>query len=390
MFSCSKSTTENNISSIFRNTDVELMARAGENSSNQKSYEQQLHMRYYENDARLSWDVEENPPVESMNSKPLRNSSSQQSSKLHKSKEDDSEEKKSGANESKGDIHENENENIRVLEVKSEGENTDTPKMKYRCKLCGQPKQNHTCPYQQALQRSIGTMSFPALNAFQCKEPGKLAPSLSDMNNFVDLEGDDDDDDDDDDDPTPYYEDGEESSNHQDIQIDDDTPAGPVSEMRSSVKRHLDSPPDVQSSSALGATTEYTGKRRKLSRPKEGQEEYSGDDKLFHEPMEIKPEQYRLVSSLPTSEVGTFKYPTLPLTFKQRKSMSESLFELSQGITGLTDECAEVLQVARETDSWDLAVSELMTQILVVLHCPLEDDVLDGLRQHLMSLGFSC
>jgi len=60
-------------------------------------------------------------------------------------------------------------------------------KIKYRCKLCGQPKQNHTCPYRSMLVRSIGTMVYPAVNAFVSNEPGRLAPPLSEMNNFTSL-----------------------------------------------------------------------------------------------------------------------------------------------------------------------------------------------------------
>lgn len=60
-------------------------------------------------------------------------------------------------------------------------------KIKYRCKLCGQPKQNHSCPYESSVVRSIGTMVYPAVNAFVSNEPGRLAPALSEMNNFTSL-----------------------------------------------------------------------------------------------------------------------------------------------------------------------------------------------------------
>jgi hypothetical protein len=60
-------------------------------------------------------------------------------------------------------------------------------KVKYRCKLCGQPKQNHSCPYESSVVRSIGTMVYPAVNAFVSDEPGRLAPALSEMNNFTSL-----------------------------------------------------------------------------------------------------------------------------------------------------------------------------------------------------------
>ncbi len=57
--------------------------------------------------------------------------------------------------------------------------------LRYHCRLCGQIKHNHVCLMLQSLQRSIGVKVYPALNAFRASEPGKLAPSLSAMNNFV-------------------------------------------------------------------------------------------------------------------------------------------------------------------------------------------------------------
>ena len=60
-------------------------------------------------------------------------------------------------------------------------------KTKYRCKRCGLPKQNHKCAYKESVVRSIGTMVYPAVNAFVSNEPGRLAPSLSEMNNFASL-----------------------------------------------------------------------------------------------------------------------------------------------------------------------------------------------------------
>jgi len=64
---------------------------------------------------------------------------------------------------------------------------TTKSKSKYRCKLCGLPKQNHKCTYKNQVVRSIGTMVYPAVNAFVSNEPGRLAPALSEMNNFTSL-----------------------------------------------------------------------------------------------------------------------------------------------------------------------------------------------------------
>jgi len=63
------------------------------------------------------------------------------------------------------------------------GEHKNT--LKYRCKLCGAYKQGHICPYRKSLQRTIGVMMCPAVNAYSSVEPGVLIPFLSEMNNFV-------------------------------------------------------------------------------------------------------------------------------------------------------------------------------------------------------------
>ena len=111
-------------------------------------------------------------------------------------------------------------------------------------------------------------------------------------------------------------------------------------------------------------------------------------DLLFSDAGTLRPEQYRVIT--PSKKLGTFKYPALPLPYPQRKSVSDNLFAMSKEIPQLTDECALVLRQAREKDMWDLAVAELMTQVIVVVHCPESDTTLEGLSQYLLSLGFSC
>jgi hypothetical protein len=229
----------------------------------------------------------------------------------------------------------------------------DSPKLKYRCKLCGQPKQNHTCPFQQALQRSIGTMTYSGLNAFQCHEPGELATPLCEMNNFVDLENDDDCED---------------------------------SMLINHPKRQVGTLPSFRLED-----DELIGKKRKTRINSNVRDStYQGNEKLLHDVMDIKPEQYKLVSTHGSNLIGDFKYVTLPLTYDQRRGASEDLFESCQEISGLTDECAKVLDVARKTDLWDLAVAELITQIIVATKCRPGDEVLNGLRKHLAHMGISC
>ena len=56
-----------------------------------------------------------------------------------------------------------------------------------------------------------------------------------------------------------------------------------------------------------------------------------------------------------------------------------------------TDECAIVLTEARKKNQWDLAVAELMVQVICVLHCsPSKDYTLEGLRRYLLTLGIVC
>lgn len=261
---------------------------------------------------------------------------------------------------------------------------SQSPKARYRCKLCGQPKQNHTCPYQQSLQRSIGTMSYPALNSFECSEPGKLAPSLVEMNNFF------------------IYDEGNQL----------DTPEHFLSSPSKTVKTdsfakavhtvtpdaHLskvDYSTEINDTKSDGYVQRLRSKKRKItiqsSFVQKGSDKYSNDYLLLSK-VDMKPEQNRVISSNHSfsATYGSYTYPTLPLTYSQRRCMSDSLFNLSKTRFGLTDECSAVLQEAQRNDSWDLAVAELITQLLVVLYCPMGDKTLEGLHRYLLSFGISC
>lgn len=114
-------------------------------------------------------------------------------------------------------------------------------------------------------------------------------------------------------------------------------------------------------------------------------------DLLFIEAMELKAEQFRAISpSKAAFPSDAFSYPALPLPYAQRKRLSDNLFSLSNEVPKLTDECAQVLREAREKDMWDLAVAELMTQVVVIIHCPDGDHRFEGLRQYLLTLGIAC
>ena len=114
-------------------------------------------------------------------------------------------------------------------------------------------------------------------------------------------------------------------------------------------------------------------------------------DLLFVEAMELKAEQFRMVTpSKAAMSREAYTYAALPLPYAQRKRLSDNLFSLSQKVPQLTKECSAVLREAREKDMWDLAVAELMTQVVVVIHCHDGDARFDGLRKYLLTLGVAC
>lgn len=366
----------------------------GTHRSRQRAkYDEMLPSRYYENDNRLSWEFEESPPIDDMG---------------REEEEADEIKREEGKNES-GKDHDGDNKKDGDAEygLDDDGKKTptgskdgDQPKMRYRCKLCGQPKQNHTCPYQQSLARSIGTMIYPAVNAFTAAEPGCLAPALSEMNNFI--------------------------SGSDSVSSNEGSPSRPTPERM----RHLNKsgPPgtaQVTPESLRGNTRGITSPTTTPQRPrtpghrtrpafdlqrrfmngtptpgsprgkKRGIGQLSGiedqGDLLFVEAIDLKPEQFRIVTaSKIVSSADAFTYPALPLPYAQRKRLSDNLFSLSKEVPQLTDECAAVLREAREKDQWDLAVAELMTQVVVVVHCHDGDSRFEGLRRYLMSLGIAC
>jgi hypothetical protein len=115
------------------------------------------------------------------------------------------------------------------------------------------------------------------------------------------------------------------------------------------------------------------------------------EDLLFVDTMDLKPEQFRIVTpSKKAPGPDAYTYPSLPLPYAQRKRLSDNLFALSKEVPQLTDECAVVLREARERDMWDQAVAELMTQVVVVIHCHDNDTRFEGLRHYLLTLGIAC
>lgn len=309
-------------------------------------------------------------------------------------------------------------------------------KIKYRCKLCGQPKQNHTCTYQSSMVRSIGTMVYPAVNAFVSNEPGRLAPALSEMNNFTSLLSNDtsmgmsqptsggppsyl---------PSPHHAPIHHNQHHRGAPYNvlspdtshwsPNTPGG-LSTMSSCDANSPGAPPPGVGGPPPGRKRDHNhllmsrSMTRTMSqqppspppRPPAAPAGAIPNDVLFRDTMELKKEQYRTVNSI-TTATGTFtssndsndarnspnayRYPPIPTPYSHRKEMGDTLFALSREVPKLADSCAAILREARENDLWDQAVAELTTQVLVVLKCEERDYTLEGLRRHLLTLGIAC
>ena len=307
-----------------------------------EKYEDNLRQQYFEHGNRLSWDVQTNISLTLTGARTFE--------------DDEITFKRSGSN-------------------LSDGKQQST--RKNRCKKCGQVKMGHVCPYASSLLRNIGVMVYPSANAHVADEPGKLAPALCEMNNFISIKSG----------SFEIFADDRKKSMSASIVIGDkndfrrhDLVSG-ISPLRR--KTLLVSPttacnPIGYKRSDAGATKEATA---------EGKTDF-----LFQPNMEITPDQYRLVTPRDASVASEgYAYPQVPLTFDQRKSASDALFSLSKLVPTLTDECALVLSEARKRDQWDLAVAELMTQVICMLHCsPSKDYTLEGLRRYLLMLGIVC
>eukprot|EP00804_Cyclotella_cryptica_P001183 CCRYP_017004-RA/>CCRYP_017004-RA protein AED:0.00 eAED:0.00 QI:965/1/1/1/1/1/2/414/923 len=255
-------------------------------------------------------------------------------------------------------------------------------KVKYRCKLCGQPKQNHTCPYQSTVMRSIGTMVYPAVNAFVSDEPGRLAPALSEMNNFTSL----------------LSQDVSMSGSTRDYRPYNNgfNVLTPDSHWSPNTPGGLStiSTPSTPGGHGVAVVSSRKRDHLSMSRTMSGVSTTGGvatvDDCLFRGTMELKPEQYRRVRFSVDSVTDAFEYPHIPTPYSQRKEMGDTLFALSREVPKLADACAAILREARENDCWDQAVAELTTQVLVILKCEEQDYTLEGLKRHLLTLGIAC
>jgi hypothetical protein len=361
-------------------------------------YEQRLPHRYYLSGSRISWEVEENPPVWIVvESEEGRDVSTPGGDKRQKRFHSDSPHSHcEGRGQRSGVSTPSLSPSATPDEI-----DTDGSKMKYRCKLCGQPKQNHNCPYRQFLQRSIGVMVYPAVNSFTAAEPGTIAPPLTKMNNFVSYDLDHGS-------PEPEYTGAALSRHGESTQINLNTVTpeafraggayyhSPQSSLSVTSEKDTPPPPPILGSNAQAYVAEDVSNdtcgNRQLSHSQGGAERDSATQRSpFVASVALRQEHYRAVTPSQPGECSTaYQYPAVPLTFAERKRMSETLFHLSKDIPTLTSDCAAALRVARKNNEWDLAVAELLTQVVVGLYCVEGDSRLDGLQQYLLALGVSC
>ena len=282
-------------------------------SAHEKKYKESLPDRYYEDESRLSWEIEEHPPVE--------------------------------------------------LDSEEGGSNVEAKK--YSCQSCGATQPNHNCPKTVAssLQREIGVMVYPAVNAFTAAEPGIMTPALDEMNNFVD-------------------------SPSRSTPLKEETKAcGTKDQSLPLVSPDYVKTPQRSINYAGGA---WMSNHQSPVNVTPGRDTENHTDLLFVDTQELLPEQFRIVNVKKRKVSSSqYVYPALPLPYGQRKRISNAMFSMSKSLPGLTDQCALVLGEARKKDAWDFAVAQLMTQVIVLTHCSVQDSRLDGLSKYLLTLGIA-
>lgn len=363
------------------------------------AYGEGLRNRYFLSGNHISWEIEENPPVELSEEDHSRrnfivNMNTSSGSYPTTGVVGSSSSNQSAERSQWPSTNTLSPALFSVVEMTSSG--TEPPKMKYRCKLCGQPKQNHNCRYRQSMQRSIGITVHAAVNSYTAHEPGDLTPALSEMNNFV-----------------SYDSDHGESETPKAASLPPRTPrhhrfhmsitpetsfqsAGALLSPQSSLSTRTPSPettsPPHRLTEARNSTRQADGNG--TSCLKRSHSEMETETALsafspFIEAVPLRPEQYRAVTSSKIPE-GAFQYPTVPLSYFERKKLVDTLFVLCRYIPNLTDECSSILCDARMRGLWDLAVAEMLAQVVVAIYCQEDDRRLDGLQQYLIYLGISC
>ena len=471
----SSTSNNNNSGNIFRRVNghykyrssTSVLCSPSTTGSSGDRYKDRFHQRYFVGGQGISWEVEENPPVfvstdeEDANSRRRRNNNkrgTRTSPTPGISNSSATTASRSGTSFSCQDVSNNEGEidsqqqrpsSNTTGKLLTDGGDDPNKKIKYRCKLCGVPKQGHICPYSKKIQRTIGVMVCPAVNAYMSAEPGVLTLALSEMNNFVPY------------DRTNSYAGNDESSSDGETEVASSfqgevasnidyylTPGGTK---KVKVKRHHNnnnSHHSPNSSTSLSTTSRRssTSKCQSQSTPlvgksqvhdqqqKRGQKRRAEDSssstnatkrgftkRPFVMSLGLRPEHYRAVTprtphrnnSRSATKQKTnsderrdddehhdgnnddaYEYQHhVPLTFVGRKRLTDTLFYLCRHScfppSVITAEVASLLRTAREKNEWDLAVSEVLTQVVICINCSVGDYQLDGLRQYLLKIGIS-
>ena len=377
---------------------LSIFRTKGASTEHRRVYEKSLPCRYAVNGSHISWEVEENPPI-------------LQGNEFNDTRGISGKSAGNGKKEDQG----------LILTLSSSGSidgdsHNDPARMKYKCKKCGQIKINHICSYQEKLQRSIGCNVYPAVNSYTAAEPGVIAPAFTEMNNFVSYDSDHNS-------PAEEYA-SRGTTTAQSAQAGDVHPnTGQPSTISPESLRGVTFFHSPQSSLSTGSSDSYhicndargisvqgsttlatTGFKRPhehlLGRISTGiQSQFRNVP--FVAAVNLRPEHYRTVTphsskadgndgANPAMTSADYQYPSISLTFPERKRLSDTLFFLSKEIPSITADCAAALREARRNNEWDIAVAELLTQVVVGLFCGEGDIRLDGLHRYLMALGISC
>ena len=136
------------------------------------------------------------------------------------------------------------------------------------------------------------------------------------------------------------------------------------------------------------------------SKKRRKQQDPSSRKRAFADNLALRPEHYRAVTMPKRSSRGRsskeeaeketgYDYPATLVSFEGRKRLSDTLYYLTKNIPSISTEVTSLLGKAREKEEWDLAVAQLLTQMIVALHCAEGDHRLEGLRRYLLNIGIA-
>jgi hypothetical protein len=355
-----------------------------------REYELILPRRYCLDGARISWELEDNPPIvvdttaftdvkyKAVSSKIAINATRSIEVGINQTVESTKQDLHKKIKQfAKSDSRSKESYPVSCKALNVSMTNRNIPK--YRCTRCGKPKQNHTCVVEESQERNIGVMVYPIANAYTADEPGLVAPSLTTMNNFCSYDTD------------PANEVGENIIAQRCTRPGMYLPPDSTGENRSAFPAKTITPDQQQMQhqehQSIVQSKSFT---------------VNGRSNFIHSSIRLQPEQYRTVTNIDLNDgddSSMYQYTAIPLTYTERQRLNDTLFYLIRNdIPSLLDDCTMMLRDLGEvinsrggginrSSEWDLAVSELLTQVIVGLYCWEGDFQLDGLAHYLLSNG---